>query len=188
MIFLDIETKNVAEEDYFDTKALQISYVGVIDDGGNEYDFWEEDIPKLGEMMKKHDWIVGYNSISFDLPVISNYLGQEINTLPQIDLMVALQKTIGFRPKLDAISNATLGKSKLGKGVDATIYWANGDLDSLKKYCMEDVRLTKELYEFGLKNGYVIYYDKSGFVKEVKIDWNLGKKEAKPVEQNLSLF
>ncbi|MCK9368786.1 ribonuclease H-like domain-containing protein [Candidatus Dojkabacteria bacterium] len=188
MIFLDIETKNAAEDDYFDTKNLQISYIGVIDDKGNELDFWEQDIPTLGELLKKHDWVVGYNSISFDLPIIGNYLGAEINDLPQLDLMVALQKTIGFRPKLDDVVSATLGRGKLGKGTDAPKYWASGQLEELKTYCMEDVRLTKELYEFGLKNGYVKYYSKKGFVQETKINWDLGKKEKKIVEENLTLF
>jgi len=188
MIFLDIETKNTANEDYFSTKGLQISYTGVIDEAGNELDFWEKDIPALGELLKKADWIVGYNSISFDLPVIGNYLGIEINDLPQLDLMVALQKAIGFKPKLDDVVTATLGKGKIGHGSDAPVYFASGRLDELKAYCMEDVRLTKQLYEFGLTNGYVKYYSKKGFVEEVKINWDLGKKEKKIVEQKLSLF
>jgi DEAD/DEAH box helicase domain-containing protein len=188
MIFLDIETKNTTNEDFFDTKSLQISYTGVIDEKGNELDFWEKDIPKLGELLKSTDWVVGYNSISFDLPVIGNYLGKEINEVPQLDLMVAMFRTIGFRPKLDDLASATLGRGKIGKGLDAGVYWASGDLDSLKKYCMEDVRLTKEVYEFGVKNGWVKYYDKSGFIQQTNINWDLGKKEKKPVEQNLSLF
>ncbi|MCC7289687.1 ribonuclease H-like domain-containing protein [bacterium] len=188
MIFLDIETKAVENFDFSKLNEFQISYTGVIDDNGNEVDFWEEDIPKLKPILEATDWIVGYNSISFDLPVIANYLGTEVNELPQIDLMVAVHKQIGFRPKLDDLVSATLGRSKIGKGLDATIYWANGELDKLREYCMEDVRLTRDLYEFGKKNGYVNYYDKQGFVRQTKVDWELGKKVKKPVEQNLSLF
>ena len=102
--------------------------------------------------------------------------------------MVALQKTIGFRPKLDDVVMATLGKGKIGKGKDAPVYFASGQLDKLKEYCMEDVRLTKELYEFGLKNGFVKYYNKSGFAQQTNINWELGRKEKKVVEQSLSLF
>lgn len=188
MIFLDIETKNTSNEDFFDTKGLEISYVGVIDENGKEYDFWEKDVLALGEMIKASDWVVGYNNISFDLPVIANYLGSEINDVNQIDLMVAISRVIRFRPKLDDVASATLGKGKIGKGIDAGKYWASGDLDSLKKYCMEDVRITKEVYEFGLQNGFVKYFDKSGFIKEAKINWDLGKKEKKKVEEKLSLF
>jgi DEAD/DEAH box helicase domain-containing protein len=186
MIFLDIETKSWS--DFMSFADAQISYMGVIDDDGKEIDFWEADLPKLKPILEKTDWIVGYNSIGFDLPIIGNYLGAEVNDLPQIDLMVAVYKTIGFRPKLDDLVTTTLGRSKIAKGSDAPIYWANGDLESLRKYGMEDVRLTKELYEFGKKNGYVKYTDKQGFVRQANINWDLGKKEKKVVEQTLSLF
>lgn len=186
MIFLDIETKEWGE--FMKMSELQISYMGVIDDKGNELDFWEADMPKLKPILQATDWIVGYNNFSFDMPIIANYLGQDVNDLPQIDLMVALYKAIGFRPKLDVVATTTLGRGKIGKGSDAPIYWAKGQLEELKKYCMEDVRITKELYDFGLKNGYVKYIDKMGFVKQVDINWDLGKREKKPVEQNLSLF
>lgn len=186
MVFLDIETKTWS--DFMQITDAEISYMGVIDDEGKELDFWEKDLPKLKPILEKTDWIVGYNSIGFDMPIIGKYLGKAINDLPQLDLMVALNKTLGFRPKLDVVATTTLGRGKIGHGSDAPVYWAKGDLDSLRKYCMEDVRLTKELYEFGLKNGYVKYIDKQGFVREVKINWDLGMKFVKPVEQTLSLF
>lgn len=186
MIFLDIETKDWAES--MAMSEMQISYMAVIDDKGNEFDFWEKDLPNLKPKLESTDWIVGYNNLSFDTPIIGNYLGAWVNDLPQIDLMVALFKTIGFRPKLDVVATTTLGKGKIGKGSDATVYWAKGELDKLREYCMEDVRITKELYEFGLKNGWVKYIDKAGFVRQVDINWELGKKEKKVVEQTLSLF
>lgn len=188
MLFLDIETQNSGDLDFISTSEFKISYVGVIDDDGKELDFWEKDLPSLKPLLEKTDWIVGYNNLSFDTPILGNYLGKEINDLPQIDLMVAIAKTIGFRPKLDNVVQNTLGKGKIGSGKDAVIYWLNKDLDSLKKYCMEDVRLTKELYEFVEKNGYIKYTDKQGFARQSTINWNLGKKDRKPVEQNLSLF
>lgn len=188
MIFLDIETKNTGNMDFIETKKMEISYLGVIDENGNELDFWEKDFPKLKPLLESSDWVVGYNSISFDIPIIGNYLGEEINNLPQLDLMVALYKTLGYRPKLDDVALATLKKGKIGHGSDAPLYWARGEYDKLQKYCMEDVRLTKELYEFGKNNGYVSYYDKKGFVKQIDINWDLGKKEKKIIEQTLSLF
>lgn len=188
MLFLDIETKNTGEMNFIQTQIMQISYVGVIDDNGAELDFWEKDLPNLKPLLENTDWVVGYNSIGFDLPVIGNYLGEDINNVAQLDLMVALYKTIGFRPKLNDVVTATLNKGKIAKGSDAPVFFANGEFDKLKQYCMEDVRLTKELYDFGIANGYVNYFDKQGFIKKVNIDWNLGKKEKKVEEQTLSLF
>lgn len=184
MLFLDIETQNTWDDATgFTTSGLKISYVGAIDSVTNEeFDFWEKDMEKLGEIMKKTDIVAGFNSISFDLPVIANYLGSWVNDLPQFDVMVAAHQKIGFRPKLSNLSNATLGQGKLGSGLDAIRYFAEGKLDELKKYCMEDVRLTLEVYRYGLDHGKIKYYDRNGFVRDTEIDWKLGYKNVK-IEQ-----
>ncbi|WKZ31476.1 MAG: ribonuclease H-like domain-containing protein [Candidatus Dojkabacteria bacterium] len=191
MIFLDIETQNDwTSGDAFQIKDMKISYTGVIDSAtGKSYDFWESDMEKLGEMLKGADKIVHYNGFTFDMPVIANYLGEDVMNLPQIDLMVAIQKKIGFRPKLDDVANATLGHGKNGSGADAVRYWVSGDLESLKKYCLQDVKVTMELYDYGVEHGVIKYYDRSGFLKEAEIDWSLGEKQGVVVDdQNLSLF
>ena len=132
-------------------------------------DYWEKDFPALKPLLEATDFVVGYNSIGFDMPIIGNYLGTEVNNLGQLDLMVALYKTLGFRPKLDDVVTATLKRGKTAKGSDAPIFWAKGELDKLRDYCMEDVRLTKELYEYALKNGVLKYKDLSE-TREIKLD------------------
>jgi len=191
MLFLDIETKNDwTSGDSFKIENLEISYVGVMDgDTGEEMDFWEDDMEKLGEVMKKTDYVVHYNGFTFDMPVIANYIGDWVNELPQIDLMVAAFKKIGFRPKLDDLANATLGYGKIGKGSDAVKYWAAGDLDSLKKYCLMDVKVTKDVYDWGIDKGFVKYYDKQGFVVKTDIDWELGKRVKEVVvDDSIGMF
>ncbi len=191
MLFLDIETKNKWEVgESFKVEDLRISYVGVIDEEGKEYDFWEDDIDKLGEFLKTTDKVVHYNGFSFDMPVLANYLGHSVQDLAQIDLMVAAHKTIGFRPKLDDLANATLGRGKIGKGSDAVMYWDTGQLEKLREYCLMDVQVTKELYYYGIKHGIIKYYDRNGFIREMNIDWTLGEKLAKPEEAEdvLELF
>jgi DEAD/DEAH box helicase domain-containing protein len=177
----------------------EMTYTGVINyETGEEIDVWENEYDKIKKILFETDLIIGYNSISFDVPVLAKHIGQEANDLPMLDLMVAAFKTIGFRPKLNNLANATLGRGKLGTGSDAGIYYAEGRLDDLKKYCMEDVRLTRDLYDYGLKNGKIKYFDRNGFLRETSIDWSLGyknyagtmsssKKEEKEPE-TLSLF
>lgn len=191
MLFLDIETQNDwTAGEAFQIKDMKISYVGAIDsETGKSYDFWESDMEKLGLLMKSADKIVHYNGFTFDMPVIANYLGDEVNDLPQIDLMVAANKTIGFRPKLNDLANATLGYGKNGSGADAVKYWALGDLDSLKKYCLQDVKVTMDIYDYGIKNGIIKYYDRNGFLKETAIDWSLGEKVTQVASDDvMSLF
>lgn len=191
MLFLDIETQNNwSAGESFKIKDLRISYTGVIDgDSGKELDFWEDDTEKLGELLKQADMVVHYNGFTFDMPVIANYVGDDILDVPQIDLMVAAYKAIGFRPKLDMLTNATLGYGKIGKGSDAVVYWEAGELDKLKKYCLQDVRVTMDLYNFGKENGYIKYHDRNGFLKEAKIDWSWGEKVPEPKNEDvISMF
>jgi DEAD/DEAH box helicase domain-containing protein len=193
MLFLDIETQNDwTSGDAFKIDEMKISYVGVIDsENGKEMDFWEDDIEELGELLKKADLIVHYNGFTFDMPVIANYIGREVMDLPQLDLMVAAHRKIGFRPKLDDLTNATLGYGKIGKGSDAVKYWVSGDLVSLKKYCLQDVKVTMDLYYYGLEYGSIKYFDRSGFIRETEIDWKDGERNTEAVEEDagaISMF
>jgi glycosylphosphatidylinositol transamidase (GPIT) subunit GPI8 len=40
-----------------------------------------------------------------------------------------------------------------------TIFDRNGRMDLLKKYCLDDVKVTKQVYEYALKNQKVLYRD-----------------------------
>jgi DEAD/DEAH box helicase domain-containing protein len=132
--------------------------------------------------------VVGYNLFDFDMKVIANYLGEEIYELPQLDIMVAIQKKLGYRPKLDDVTSATFGTGKIGKGTDALRYWAGGELEKLREYCMEDVRLTKKLYDHGLENGTVKLYTKAGFTTDVPVEWDLGKRVPEEKAETISMF
>lgn len=178
MLFLDIETQNEIFGKDFSSRQMRISFVGAIDySTGDEFGFWESDLDQLKTLMFDSDYIVGYNLFSFDMPIIAGYLGDKIMDLPQIDLMVAAQKEIGFRPSLNDLALATLEEKKAGSGLDAIRYFKQKKFQKLKEYCMVDVRLTVQLYEYGLENGYIRYYDRDRFRKEVSIDWDNGKIE-----------
>ena len=42
----------------------------------------------------------------------------------------------------------TFNKGKIGHGLDAIIWWRNGEIDKIRKYCLEDVKITKDVYEY----------------------------------------
>ena len=50
-------------------------------------------------------------------------------------------------------------------------------MDKLEKYCIEDVRLTYEVWKIGDEQGKVKYYDKTGFMKETLVNWQEGFKQ-----------
>lgn len=163
------------EDGVLNLSDIKVSFVGAYDDQKDEfYSFWEKDMVKLEELLKTADTVVGYNSWSFDYGVLSSYFSIDPWTLPSIDLMVAMKNTVGFRPKLDDLARANLNTGKIGKGVDAIEYWQNGELEKLEKYCLEDVRLTYEVWKVGQETGRLKYFDKTGFLKETSINWKEG--------------
>jgi hypothetical protein len=48
----------------------------------------------------------------------------------------------------------------------------NGEIDKIIKYCIDDVKLTKDLYEYALKNGMLKYKDLGvgGTIRDIKLD------------------
>ncbi len=56
-------------------------------------------------------------------------------------------------------------------------WWKEGKYDEVKKYCIEDVRVTKDVYDYALKNGSLKYKDFDG-VREIKLDTSKWEKPA----------
>jgi DEAD/DEAH box helicase domain-containing protein len=85
---------------------------------------------------------------------------------------------LGRRIRLDTVAEATLGAHKSAHGLAAVDWWKSGDIESIIKYCLQDVKITKEIYEYALKNQSIKYTDGKE-VKTLKINtapW-LVKKE-----------
>jgi DEAD/DEAH box helicase domain-containing protein len=160
-IVLDIETQNIFERGNRDASKLRISFVGIFDYATNEYlGFFENDLPKLWQTLEHCDRLIGYNIKGFDIPVMNAHYAGDLSKLLQLDLMEEITKTTGFRLKLDDVAQATLGMGKSGSGLDAVKYYQEGRLDLLKEYCLQDVKVTKQVYEFGRMHGHVLYPDR----------------------------
>ncbi len=168
-IVLDIETQNTFEEvgGWFHDR-LRISLVGVYFYETDEYaTYLEPDLPKLWPRLERADRIIGYNQKSFDNPVMNNYYAGDLNRLPQLDLLEQIQLSLGYRIKLDDVAHATLGVGKSGNGLQAVEFWKQGKIKELADYCLQDVRVTKEVYEFARANGLVRFRDRMGAIHDV---------------------
>ncbi|MBI1908308.1 ribonuclease H-like domain-containing protein [Candidatus Uhrbacteria bacterium] len=172
-IVLDIETQNTFEEvgGYF-TDKLKVSLVGVYFYETDAYEsFLEPDLPALFQRLEKGGRIIGYNSIGFDMPVMNNYYSGDLLKLPQLDILREIEKALGHRIKLDDVAKATLGTQKSGHGLQAVTWWKQGNIDAIREYCLQDVKVTREVYEFGLKNGFVLFDDRMGERRAVTVDF-----------------
>lgn len=172
-VVLDIETQNTFEDvgGYF-TDKLKVSLVGVYFYETDTYEsYLEPELPALFQKLEKNGRIIGYNSISFDMPVLNNYYPGDMLKLPQLDMLAHVEKTLGYRIKLDDIAKATVGIQKTGHGLQAVAWWKQGEIEKIREYCLQDVKVTKEVYEFGQKNGFVLFDNRLGERQAVKLDF-----------------
>lgn len=161
-IVLDLETQKAFDEVGGRGKnhLLKVSVVGIYDYSTNKYQIYREhEIPKLSPILQTADQIIGYNIKDFDFEVLRPYLNFNVDELPYCDLLLEISKVLGHRIKLEDVAQATLGAGKSGKGTEAILYFKQGRWDSLEKYCLDDVKITKQIYDYALKNQKLLYRD-----------------------------
>lgn len=199
-IIFDVETQRMFDLDgRFTPSKLGVSivsaYIRTIDDAlqevsGEMRSFWEDELPELFRLFQDSHRIIGFNTISFDVPALQPYALYDLSTLPHFDLMVAFKAVAGHRIKLDTLAKYTLGKGKSDVGSNAVKYWEAGDPESLRKlqmYCEMDVEITKDLYDVGLHEGVLKYKDKWNENRAIDVDFSYPLETAK-VEHQATLF
>jgi len=170
-VVIDIETRNIFQDvSSNDPKELDISVVCLYDYSTDKYhSFLQEDFGKLWPILENTDMLITFNGDHFDIPLLGKYYSGDLSKIKSLDLMKEVKNSLGFRLKLDSIALATLGTGKSGHGLEAVTWWKNGEVDKIIKYCTDDVRVTKEIYDYALKNGHLKYKDGTN-MKEIKLD------------------
>jgi DEAD/DEAH box helicase domain-containing protein len=174
-IVFDIETQNTFADVNNDFKKLRISVVSIYRYETDSYEsFTEDELGKLWPILERCDRIIGFNSEHFDVPVMNNYYTGDLTRLPHLDIMNEVKSSLGIRLKLDSIAQATLDDvKKSADGLQAIRWWKEGKIDEIKKYCEQDVRVTKELYDFGRKNKQLFYKNLSGETLPFRVNFDV---------------
>jgi RNase_H superfamily len=153
-----------------DFSNLEVTVVGVHDSQTGEYtSYLKDELPKLWPLFERADLLVGYNSEHFDLPILNKYYAGDLTRIRSVDLLKEVKNVLGRRLKLDNLAEATLGRRKAGDGLAAQTWWERGEVEKVRAYCLEDVRLTRALYDYAKKNGSLKYKDYEG-MREIKLD------------------
>jgi DEAD/DEAH box helicase domain-containing protein len=173
-VFFDIETRNTFQEvggHYPERLRLSVAVTyNTVDEAFHRYT--EQNVNELIEELQAADVVVGYNLYGFDYPVMQQYTDSvTLAELPTVDMMVEIQKRIGFRVKLDSVATATLQVGKSADGLQAVRWWREGRIEEVFAYCEQDVEVTRRVYEFGKQNRYIQYYDRRYQRKRVPIAW-----------------
>jgi len=181
-VVLDIETKNTFEEAKSpDPAALDLSLLVVYDYLTDQYtSYMEKDLPELWPVLEKADQIIGFNLDHFDMPILNKYYQGDLMKLKTLDLLTEVKNAYGRRISLNRVASGTLGTKKSGHGLDAITWWKSGEIEKIRKYCEDDVRITKEVYDYALQHGELKLDVGQSEPLTVKI--NTKKWEVKPKE------
>lgn len=185
-VIIDLETKYTFRQ-FKDPKKLGISVVAIYDyKTEQKLTFLEKEINSLFPILENASYIIGYNIKDFDLPVLQGYYPGKIENFLVFDLIEDIRVKTGKRLALNDLLLATLNKKKTGHGLQAINYYQEGEWEKLKKYCLDDVMLTKELFEYGVKNKKIFYLNEKGKV-EIIVDWEKYLKESNNNNMPLTL-
>ena len=180
-LVFDIETKNFFTDpgvgwNNFD--ALEISMICVYSYSKNKYfSFNEHQLAEAAALFDSGSVLVGFSSNRYDIPVLEAHFGRlpgvSVNLWgkERFDLLEEIEMVLGQRISLDKLSRANLGVGKERKGHEAIALYKNGEMEELEKYCLQDVRLTKDLYDLYKKNGELLVPDaRTGETVKVNFD------------------
>lgn len=175
-ITFDIETYSPSDSRKIDTNELRVTVVGVYFSWLDEYvAFLEDNVKDFLDVLKQVDLVVGFNHIWFDLPVLQKYANFDLLQLTNYDIMVEFEKKAGFKPKLDDLAKSNLGTAKTDSYDKYSKYHKEGKWAELIDYCLNDVKITQDLFEI-IKKGEKIKYIDVLETKEFILNPPQGKK------------
>ena len=196
-IVFDIETKLSFQEvgGASNMDKLGISVLGAYFYADEKYRAFEEkELPEFEKIIrelahKKNGQLIGFNINHFDLPVLQPYISWNLKELLTLDLMNDVEVSAGFRVSLDNLAQNTLNAQKSGDGMQAIAWYKEGKIEEIKKYCLKDVEITKNLYEYGKKNSGVYFFSRNAMNKILlPVSWSIKSYGENKHAEQLSIF
>ena len=177
IIYLDLETQKTAQDvgGWQNAHLMRVSVAVLFDSIEDDFlVFDEERLDGLFDHLTRADLIIGFNIKQFDYKVLGAYTERDLNSLPTFDILQDIHKRLGFRLGLDHLAKETLDRGKTAHGLKAVEWFRQGEMEKLSRYCRDDVEITRDLFEYGLKNGYLIYRKKGVHSRlRVLVDWKI---------------
>jgi DEAD/DEAH box helicase domain-containing protein len=174
IVFFDVETKYLADEvggwDNIHRMELAVAVTYSTAEAAYRH-FTDEQAADLIAELQRADLVVGFNLFRFDYTVLQPYTDFPLRTLPTVDMLQKLYRALGFRVSLDAVAAATLSAKKSADGIQAVRWYRSGEIDKVIAYCQRDVEVTRGVYEFGKRHGFVRFHDRYYKVREVPVNW-----------------
>ena len=177
LLILDLETQKSAQDvgGWQNTHLMRVSVAVIFDSIEERFHVFHEDkIEDLLDYLEKADLIIGFNIKKFDYRVLSAYTNNDLKALPTFDILEDIHTRLGFRLSLDHLATETLNRGKTADGLQALEWFRQGEMEKLIEYCRQDVIVTRDLFQYGLENGLLIYREKRSERRlRLPVDWNL---------------
>lgn len=161
-----------------DHRNMGISVIGVYEYMENKYRvFCKDNWDMLKEMFKRQKPLVGFNNIAFDNKVLRENgftidddacydILQEIWIGDNLEPVFKYPSHTGYG--LDAVCKENFNETKSGNGALAPVQWQKGEIGRVIDYCLNDVKLTKNLVEYIIRYGEIKSPKEQGKIIEVK--------------------
>jgi len=171
MLVLDLEIKNCIlqkGEDpiegmtyckgWGDHAGMGVSILVVYDYREKRYrTFMDDNQDEFKELIESGRIVVGFNQINFDNKVLKACWDIDIPVEQNYDLLKVIWAAVTKRNGggkamhkgygLNDIAKANLGAQKTTSGANAPIWWQQGKIGAVIDYCINDVKLTKDLLD-----------------------------------------
>jgi DEAD/DEAH box helicase domain-containing protein len=172
VMVLDVETRRSAAEvgGWARADLMGVS-VAVVWDGDSFRTFSQEDLPAMFALLKRAGLVVGFNSLRFDYAVLQPFADFDLRGLPSLDMLEAIRKRLNYRVSLDNLGQATLAGGKTADGLQVLRWWKEGRINEIAAYCRRDVDITLRLYEYGKREGHLLFTNKAGQKVRVPVEW-----------------
>lgn len=153
-------------EGWHDHKNMGISCIGVYDYKENRWRVFQKDnIKDFEKLLKETETAVTFNGIGFDKKLLAanniNYSDEK-----DYDLLAEIWEADGLTryfqyPShigygLGDICEINFGTKKTGHGGSAPVQWQQKQFGTVIDYCINDIKLTKQLLEHIINTGSII--------------------------------
>ncbi|CAB5083340.1 hypothetical protein IST4116A_01234 [Burkholderia cenocepacia] len=160
---------------WHDHAGMGISVIGAYDYAEARYRvFCEDNLDEFVALCAERAPLVSFNGIGFDDKVINATL-DPYSAMPKsfrYDLLAEIWRAAGLDPTfggnshtgygLDATCEVNFGIRKSGNGAHAPIAWQQGRVGEVIDYCLNDIRITKRLFDHAVVLGEPIVLAKTG--------------------------
>ncbi len=145
---------------WHDHKNMGIACICAYDYQTDRYRvFTEANLPDFLKLVSERQLLVGFNSIAFDNKVLEAVTGftppnTDYDILREIWVSLGLSPTFQYPSHagygLDEMCRANFGTTKTGNGAMAPVFWQEKKYGEVIDYCLNDVKLTKQLFDKAL--------------------------------------